>query len=110
MKDVKSRTLSELTEAVEDAVHHRAPPSLEIDLEYYQACLDDPDLSLDQRREITAALWTIISAFIQLGFDVHPAQQACGKTRTELEQTSFSESTGVQSDQSKQPDEEAPAL
>ena len=109
MKDIEATTVSELTEAVEKAASSQAKPSLEIDMARYQAYLDDPALTPDQKTEVIEALWTIITAFVQLGFGVHPTQLACGKTRTELEHAGFSESTEVQLGHSKQPDEEAPA-
>jgi len=34
----------------------------------YQDYLDDPSLSDDQKEEIIHALWTIIIAFVELGF------------------------------------------
>lgn len=109
MKDIEATTVSELTEAVEKAVCHPGKHSLEIDMERYQTYLDDPALTPDQKTEIIEALWTIITAFVQLGFGVHPTQLACGKPRTELEHAGFSESTEVQLDQRKQPDEQTPA-
>jgi hypothetical protein len=109
VKDVETTTVSKLNEAVEKAVNSQATLSLEIDLERYQACLDDPALSPNQKAEIIEALWTIITAFVQLGFGVHPVQQACGKPRTELEHAGISESTEVQLGQCILQDEEAPA-
>lgn len=50
-------------------------PSVEIDTAKYQKYLDDPSLSEDQKEEIIKALWLIITAFVDLGFGVHPAQQ-----------------------------------
>lgn len=54
-------------------------PSVGIDIEKYQAWLDDPDLTDNQKKQIIEALWSIIVAFVDLGFGVHPAQQVCGK-------------------------------
>lgn len=54
-------------------------PRLEIDVERYQNLLDDPDLDPAQREQILRALWDIIIAFVDLGFGVHPMQQACGQ-------------------------------
>ncbi len=48
---------------------------LEIDVEKYQAFLDDPSLTEDQKRQLIEALWSIIVAFVDLGFGVHPMQQ-----------------------------------
>ena len=67
-----------------------AKPSLGIDTEKYQAYLDDPALSEDQKEEIVQALWGIIVAFVDLGFGVHPlqevlGQEACGKAEQQLD-------------------------
>ena len=54
-------------------------PSVEIDVERYDAYLKDSDLSDQQKRELLQALWNVIVEFVSLGFGVHPLQQACGK-------------------------------
>lgn len=53
------------------------PPSLTIDWELYGEYLEDSDLSDDQKREFIETLWSIVIAFVDLGFGVHPVQQAC---------------------------------
>lgn len=55
------------------------PPIVEIDVERYQALLDDPDLTPEQQRQCLEALWSIITAFVELGFNVHPMSHACGQ-------------------------------
>ena len=60
-------------------------PSVEIDVAKYQAYLDDPSLSEDQKEEIINALWSIMVAFVDLGFGVHPAQEVCGKPASKLD-------------------------
>ena len=60
----------------------KAPPTVTVDYEKYERYLAGTDLSDDQKREFIAALWQIITAFVDLGFGVHPVQQAqntCGK-------------------------------
>lgn len=62
------------------ALHHAANEKrLEVDVERYEAYLDDPSLSQEQKAEFIEALWTIVTAFVELGFGVHPVQQACGQ-------------------------------
>ena len=59
-----------------------ARPAITVDYEKYEHFLETADLSDEQKREFIAALWSIIVAFVDLGFGVHPAQQAektCGK-------------------------------
>ena len=60
------------------------PLSIEVDYHKYERFLETADLNEEQKREFIAALWSIIVAFVDLGFGVHPAQQAektCGKLR-----------------------------
>lgn len=99
----------DLSEALDKAVALGHGSRLEIDLDHYQSYLDDPSLSPDQREEIVGALWMIISAFVELGFGVHPAQQACGKPETALDLTAKSESTKYKQDKTN-PDTDAPAI
>lgn len=47
---------------------------LEIDLERYQIYIDDIDLSDEQKADFMNALWTVIVAFVDLGYGVHPVQ------------------------------------
>lgn len=70
-----------------------APPQsiIKIDVAKYQAWLDDPALSDQQREQILEALWQIIVCFVDLGFGVSPLDDACGK----LEETEgFRRQTG----------------
>jgi hypothetical protein len=99
----------DLSEALDKAVSLGHGSRLEIDLDHYQSYLDDPSLSPDQRDEIIGALWMIISAFVELGFGVHPAQQACGKPQTVLDRKAISESTKPKQDK-KNPDTDAPTI
>ncbi len=111
MKDAEHATIPDLAAAIDKAACQRRRSHLEIDLEHYQGYLDDPALTPEQKEEIMGALWTIISAFVELGFDVHPVQQACGKHGTKLDQTANSESTGMEPDNDKQNQEtDAPAI
>lgn len=56
-----------------------ARPSIEVDYARYESFLKESDLSDEQKREFINALWSIIVGFVDLGFGVHPAQQACGE-------------------------------
>lgn len=49
---------------------------LEIGIERYQTLLEEPGLSAQQREEFLAALWSVIAAFIDLGYRVHPVHKA----------------------------------
>lgn len=88
-------TTNQVNDAVKNALKAKTNRRVEVDVERYQDFLDDPALTAVQREEIIRALWSIMTAFVELGFGIHPVQQACGKPGTELEQTSKSESTGI---------------
>ncbi|MEM9375589.1 MAG: hypothetical protein AAGA72_05175 [Pseudomonadota bacterium] len=57
----------------------KKPFSVEVDFERYAPLLDDPNLSEDQKREFLQAVWSIVTAFVDLGFDVGPVKTGCGK-------------------------------
>ena len=51
-------------------------PVLTLDITLYERYLEEADLSADERRAFLEALWSIIVSFVDLGFGVHPLQQA----------------------------------
>ena len=56
-----------------------ARPTLSIDIDRYQEYLDGSGLTLEQREEFLRAIWSIVVTFVELGYGVHPLQEACGK-------------------------------
>jgi hypothetical protein len=58
-------------------------PALTLDVALYQAWLDGAELSDAEREAFLESLWSIMVAFVDLGFGVHPMQQAapaiCGQ-------------------------------
>ena len=52
-----------------------SPPSVYLDYALYEHYLAECDLTEDQKREFLDTLWSIIVAFVDLGFGVHPVQQ-----------------------------------
>ncbi len=77
---VSNEALSDAVAAELSAPGHR--PALTLDVALYENYLTDSDLSEDQKREFLETLWSIIVAFVDLGFGVHPLQQAseaCGQ-------------------------------
>ena len=52
---------------------------LKVDLERYQSYLDDTDMTPAQKEEFLQAMWLIMMSFVELGFEVHPLQEVCGK-------------------------------
>lgn len=61
-----------------------AKPIITVDVQKYQAYLDDPELSDAQKEEFLQALWSIVVAFVELGFGVHPLQEVCGQNDDEV--------------------------
>lgn len=54
-------------------------PALEIDYALYESYLESSEWNDDQKREFLETLWNIIVQFVDLGFEIHPLQQACGQ-------------------------------
>lgn len=71
------------TNRATSAGNSQAMPSLGIDWDYYMRLLEESDAPDEQKRELIATLWNIVVAFVDLGFGVHPIQQAsdaaCGQ-------------------------------
>lgn len=60
-----------------DPVSRAPPPSrrvITVDVKQYEAWLDSTDLTPAQKAEFIEALWSIVMAFVELGFGVHPLQ------------------------------------
>jgi hypothetical protein len=56
-----------------------APPALTIDWDAYLPFFENEDISEEHKRELIESLWTIMVSFVDLGFGIHPVQQACGQ-------------------------------
>lgn len=59
-------------------------PSIAIDYALYEQYLEGSDLSETQKQDFLDALWSIMVSFVDLGFEIHPLQQAqahCKKNR-----------------------------
>ena len=53
--------------------------TMELDIRKYQALLKDIDIPEGHKKQMIEALWSIVVAFVEIGYGVHPVQQACGK-------------------------------
>lgn len=58
----------------------RNSPRLTIDVQKYDSLLDQGDFSSEQKAEALQALWTIIIAFVELGFGVSPTEEVNSPT------------------------------
>lgn len=62
----------------EAGVAKKAPPTLTIDWELYGKYLEESDLSDAEKRAFLETIWSIVVSAVDLGFGVHPVQQAAG--------------------------------
>ena len=53
--------------------------TLTLDVEKYQTMLDAPEMSAEERRQVLEALWLLVVSFVDLGFEVKSAENACGQ-------------------------------
>ena len=53
--------------------------TLSLDVEKYQAMLDAPHLSETERSQLLEAIWLLVVSFVDLGFEVKPAENTCGQ-------------------------------
>jgi len=65
-------------------IHERdpTPPStlaIQFDAKEFAHFLDDSDLTEEQKLEYIQTVWQIVLQFIDMGFGIHPIQQACGQ-------------------------------
>ncbi len=78
---MKERTKADRQKTAPHKTQHKdqsdGPPVVTIDFEYYEKYLSDYDISDDQKRELIAALASIMMGFVDLGFGIAPGQIAC---------------------------------
>lgn len=58
-------------------------PSLSVDWELYAAMLEDCDATPEEQRALIETLWSIVVAFVDLGFDVSSPEN-CAKAADAL--------------------------
>lgn len=75
MKDEYNSAGSDLRERFDAS----SRPVVHVDIARYQAFLDSAEMTEAQKEEFVKVLWSIIVAFIDLGFGIHPLQEVCGK-------------------------------
>jgi hypothetical protein len=68
---------------IKTPIHERdpTPPTLAIqfDAQEFAHFLAESDLTEAQKLEYIQTIWTIALQFIDMGFGIHPLQQACGQ-------------------------------
>lgn len=70
----KTTTNNDATELLDGLTVHAAAHRAEFDVERYSALLEGSDLTEAQKGQFLEALWSVIVAFVDLGFGVHPSQ------------------------------------
>jgi hypothetical protein len=93
----KDWTLPDVGEALSREHDRTVRHSLQLDVEFYKELLEDADIDDAQKEHVSGALWKIIIAFVELGFDVHPTQQVCGKGGTKHDHASILCEDGLES-------------
>ncbi|MEJ8472876.1 hypothetical protein [Roseibium algae] len=58
-----------------------ARPAITVDVERYQSFLDGTDMTQAQKEAYLQDMWEVMVGFVKLGFDIHPAQLACGQNQ-----------------------------
>ena len=76
---MKHDTGANNTSTILKAFSASARPTLSIDIDRYQEYLDGSKLTPEQKEEFLRAIWSIVVTFVELGYGVHPLQEACGK-------------------------------
>lgn len=79
---------------------------LKVDIERYQSYLDDTDMTPAQKEEFLQAMWLIMMSFVELGFEVHPLQEVCGKDGQSDTQSALDAPDALQSGKSKDDEKE----
>jgi len=57
-------------------------PSLQVDWEVYAQMLEASDWSDARKREFIETIWSLVMTFVDLGYGIHPVQQACGESNS----------------------------
>ena len=79
MPDKPTRPKQDLSKRSSIQSENAAPtamPSISIDWDFYAQFLKDVNMSDDEKLEFLQALVSIVIGFVDLGFNVHPAQLA----------------------------------
>lgn len=72
-----------------------------VDVERYQSYLDGTNLTSGQKEQFLQDMWLVMMSFVELGFEVHPVQEVCGKDAESTTQCANGAFDGLQSDKPK---------
>lgn len=79
---------------------------IKVDVERYQAYLDGTNLTAAQKEQFLQDMWLVMMSFVELGFEVHPLQEVCGKDAKTVTQCANGAFDELQSDKPKDDDKE----
>lgn len=79
---------------------------LKVDVERYQSYLDDMDMTQAQKEEFLQAMWLMMVSFVELGFEVHPFQEVCGKLGKNVTQRAIGTSDALELNDPKDDNDE----
>jgi len=85
------------SEAISAQFKASARPTLTIDVARYEKFLEGSGMSEEARQEFLESMWNVIVAFVELGYGVHPLQEACGKQDEVLDCCGGTDSNGRRS-------------
>jgi len=79
---------------------------IKVDVERYQSYLDGTNLTAGQKEQFLQDMWLVMMSFVELGFEVHPVQEVCGKDAESTTQCANGAFDGLQSDKPKDENKE----
>lgn len=79
---------------------------IKVDLERYQAYLDETNMTDAQKEEFLQAMWLVMISFVELGFEMHPVQEVCGKDAGSATQSAVGAFDALQSSKPKDENKE----
>lgn len=85
---MKDTNCANKTPMIAETFAASARRTVTVDVEKYQAYLDEMDISEAKKTEIIESLFFIMLAFVDLGIRIHPLQEVCGKEGIEADRLS----------------------
>jgi hypothetical protein len=74
---------------------------IKVDVDRYQSYLDGTNLTAGQKEQFIQDMWLVMMSFVELGFEVHPVQEVCGKDAESTTQCANGAFDRLQSGKSK---------
>lgn len=79
-------------------------PALEFDAQEFWHFVEELDLNDEEKHDYLETVWSIIVGFVDLGFGIHPIQQACGYLTENFSKTALTAPDGLYLPNSKDSD------